>query len=282
MLVRRPRVLHRFSRICYDGKHGGWQMTSDSRPSVEIDGFSGPFDLLVRLVERRELDVAAISLATVTEQYLEQLALVQQRDPEHLSAFLVVATKLLLIKSNVLLPVQTRAAVSSDSEVDPTDLTERLRIYGAFRRASQSINERESADLRSYPSLPRSYRPLSTPALPRLDPSELPTAYLRAVSRKRDEPDPIPLNREPRVTVEEMFAALETALSAASSIVLGELIGTGAPRQRFVAAFLAVLEAVRLGVVRASQDSRFGEIALFRATDADRSTTDLATLDPSR
>ncbi|HVB97576.1 MAG TPA: ScpA family protein [Chloroflexota bacterium] len=279
MLVRRSRSLHPFPRICYDGNHGARQMISDSRPTVEIDGFSGPFDLLVRLVERRELDVVAISLAAVTEQYLEQLALVQLRDPEHLSAFLVVATKLLLIKSTVLLPVQTRAASNSDAELDPTDLTERLRIYGSFRKASQSLSVREAAGLRSYPSLPRSYRPASAPVPTRLDLAELQAAYLRAVSRKVAEPAPVPLNSEPRVTVAEMFAALETALSHGSRVVLGELIGAGAPRQRFVAAFLALLEAVRLGVVRASQESRFGEIALFRAAETDRPTVDLTPLD---
>ena len=65
-------------------------------PSVDVEGFSGPFDLLARLIERRELDVMAISLAAVTDQYLEHLSAARQRDPEHLSAFLVVAAKLVL------------------------------------------------------------------------------------------------------------------------------------------------------------------------------------------
>ncbi len=241
-------------------------MIPNSQPTVEIEGFSGPFDLLVRLIERRELDVATISLAAVTEQYLDHLVLVQQRDPEHLSAFLVVATKLLLIKSMLLLPVQPRPASNVETELDPTDLAEHLRIYQVFRQVSQWLSERDASGLHCYPALPRPYQPAATQSLPSLDPLEIRSAYLRAVTRsnKKKEPAPSPLTTEPRVSVAEMFAALEAALDQSSQVLLSELIGTHAPRQRYVAAFLAMLEAVRLGKVRASQEAQFGEIALVR------------------
>ncbi|HEX5414552.1 MAG TPA: segregation/condensation protein A, partial [Chloroflexota bacterium] len=89
------------------------------QPVVEVEGFSGPFDLLLRLVERRELDLLTISLAEVAEQYLDRLAEANLRDPEHLSAFLIVAAKLLLIKSSLVLPASPRPA-PDEPATDPT------------------------------------------------------------------------------------------------------------------------------------------------------------------
>jgi segregation and condensation protein A len=241
-------------------------MIATSHPTVQVEGFTGPFDLLVRLIERRELDVLTISLAAVTEQYLEHLATLQRRDPEHLSAFLVVAAKLLLIKSSLLLPSADRTAAGSEPAPDPTDLTERLREYQKFRRASQWLSTREDAGLRSYARPPAPYRAVHPPRRERLDPYLLREAMLRALSRPKSEPSPVEIEQESRLSVTEALAILEAALREASIVQFSTLVGERAARQRHVAIFLAILEAVRQGLVRASQDRPFGEISLSRAT----------------
>ncbi len=241
-------------------------MIAANHPTVQVDGFTGPFDLLVRLIERRELDVLTISLAAVTEQYLEHLATLQLRDPEHLSAFLVVAAKLLLIKSSLLLPTPARQASGDESSPDPTDLTERLREYQKFRRASQWLAIREGKGLRSYARPPTPYRPVHPAPRERLDPRLLRDAMIRVVRRRAAESPSIEIEPERRLSVAEALGILEAALREAPIIRFSELVGDGAPRQRYVAIFLAVLEAVRQGLVRATQDGPFGEISLTRAT----------------
>lgn len=241
-------------------------MIAASHPTVQVDGFTGPFDLLLRLIERRELDVLTISLAVVTEQYLEHLATLRLRDPEHLSAFLVVAAKLLLIKSSLLLPTPARQSSGDEPTPDPTDLTERLREYQRFRRASQWLATREDEGLRSYERPPVPYHPVQPPAREALEPRLLRDAMKRALSRQKEKPAPAELEREPRLSVAEAFAILEAALRDLTTVRFGDLVGAGAARQRRVALFLAILEAVRQGLVRATQDEPFGEISVLRAT----------------
>jgi len=74
---------------------------------VNLPVFEGPLDLLLHLIERQELDITQVSLAQVTNQYLDHLARIEERDPDRLADFLVVAAKLLLIKSRALLPQPT-------------------------------------------------------------------------------------------------------------------------------------------------------------------------------
>lgn len=231
---------------------------------VEVDGFNGPFELLARLIERRELDVTAISLATVTEQYLQHLETLQLRDPEHLSSFLVVATKLLLIKSALLLPRPPAAAVDPEAVVDPTDLSERLRAYQVYRRMGLMLGERAEAGLRSYPRPPVPYLPAAKPSLTKLASTDLRNALLQALRRPKLESERAPLDVEPRVSVAEALAGLRQALTRLAMVRFGDLLSERAKRQHYVATFLAVLEAVRLGLADATQEFRFGEISLTR------------------
>lgn len=237
-------------------------MLANTHPVVEVEGFSGPFDLLLRLIERGQLDVLAISLAAVADQYLEQLSTLRLRDPEHLSAFLVVAAKLLLIKSSRLLPVAPRGAPRSDDD-DPTDLTERLRGYQRYRAAADTLRERLERGLRSYPHLAPPYQPVARPAPAPLNPELLRQALRRVHERQRPAPEPKPLGEAP-YSVAKALTAIRDLLRQLDQIRFGDLVPVEAPRSRLVATFLAVLEVARLGVVSVDQDDRFGPITLRR------------------
>jgi segregation and condensation protein A len=229
---------------------------------VAVDGFTGPFDLLVRLIERRELNLLAISLAEVTDQYLASLTEANLRDPEHLSSFLVVAAKLLLIKSTLLLPARERPRVSEDETPDPTDLTERLRVYAAFRSVAEALGRRYDAGLRSYPHVPVSYRQSEDRPKAVLDPTLLAEAYRRALSRPKHESATAPLLAETRLSVAEALALVRDALVRFQRVQLGDLIGDDSSRQRYVAVFLAILELARLEVASVQQTERFGAITV--------------------
>jgi len=235
-------------------------MASADQPVV-IDGFAGPFDLLLRLVERRELNLLTISLAEVAEQYLDRLETAKLRDPEHLSAFLIVAAKLLLIKSILVLPTPPRLA-AEDLPADPTDLLERLRIYQQFQKVTAWLVDRDEANLRSYPRPPLPYQPPERPTEP-LPPLLLRTALLAALRRPKP-PEVQPVSVEARLSVAEVVSTLKALLTSDTRIALSDLVASSPSPQRYVATFLAILEVVRLGVASASQEERFGEIIISR------------------
>lgn len=234
-------------------------------PLVDVEGFSGPFDLLARLIERREVDVLTISLAAVTEQYLDHLATLRMRDPEHLSAFLVVAAKLLLIKSSLLLPNATRPVTTGDDDAtDPTDLTARIREYQKYRQAGRWLAARDEAGLRSYVRPPVPYRPVVVVRPAPLDPALLREAMLRALNRPKPGPEATPVAVEPRLSVAEALGMLQGALDRFSTVRFADLLTERATRGHYIAMFLAILEAIRQGVIAATQDGRFGEIEITR------------------
>jgi segregation and condensation protein A len=232
--------------------------------SVHLPVFEGPLDLLLQLIERHQLDITTVSLALVTDQYLEHLRTGKGVDPEQLSEFIAVAAKLLLIKSAALLPRPTPIK-PEEPPVDPTDLTERLRLYEAVRKGAAYLRQREEADLRSYPHPPPKNaldlvaQPVAAaPAGPVQPPSSLAAALLRVLRQAR--PPTAELPREVW-TVAEAIVWLRDLVGGMRRATFGRLT-VGLDRERVVAAFLALLELHRLGRVRAGQAEPFGEIDL--------------------
>ena len=91
---------------------------------IKLEQYQGPLDVLLQLIEQDKLNITDISLADITESFLAHLDKVEELYPEELADFLVVATRLLYIKSRVLLPY-----LVNDDEEPITDLTEHLKIY---------------------------------------------------------------------------------------------------------------------------------------------------------
>ncbi|MGD2144818.1 MAG: segregation/condensation protein A, partial [Anaerolineae bacterium] len=110
---------------------------------IQLPTFEGPLDLLLRLIEREELDVTSVALAQVTDQYLERLAELERRQPRDLADFLVVAAKLVLIKSAALLPRPSRPDAPEDAEDVGQDLVHRLRLYKRFKEIAGLLHARE-------------------------------------------------------------------------------------------------------------------------------------------
>lgn len=103
---------------------------------IKQEKFSGPLDVLLNLIEERKMEITEVSLANVTDAFLKYVGDLKQVAPEILADFLVVAAKLILIKSKSLLPT---LELSSEEEAEIKDLTQRLEIYRLFKQASQYI-----------------------------------------------------------------------------------------------------------------------------------------------
>ena len=244
---------------------------------LRLPVFEGPLDLLLQLIERRQLDITTVSLALVTDQYLEHLRDGTGIDPEQLSEFIAVAAKLLLIKSMALLPQPQRPLVEQPPPPDPTDLTERLRAYEAIKQTVGFLKQREDAGLRSYPHVPPTC--VHPAGNCRAETGVSPDARSVRGNGHGDGRVPLPVDtllvafrKTTSRRVEQVVEVARDAWSVADAIrwLLQMLRGSGwisfqrlvsgFGRARLVAAFLALLELCRQGRLRASQEAPFADV----------------------
>ncbi len=227
--------------------------------TVAIPVYEGPLDLLLQLIERAELDITAVSLAQVTDQYLAYIH--QMNVPaDEISAFLVVAAKLLQIKSEALLP---RPPVREPGEEDVGEsLARQLRIYKRFKELANWLDERETKHLRTY------LRVAPPPHVEgRLDLSDVTLTDLMAAAEAifTEEQDKAALGTvisAPRITIREKIAWIAEQLSKGSHTSFSGLVGEKPSRLEVVVTFLALLELVKRYRVSAMQEGLFSDIQI--------------------
>ncbi len=222
--------------------------------SVNVPEFSGPLDLLSSLIRKRRLDVTAVSLAAVADQYLEQV-LALEGELEALSEFLQLGSQLLLIKSRALLP----APQAAGEEADPgEELRRRLAEYEILRAAAQWLAEREAQAQRTWPRgaevlLPDTERPLATIAPARL-------AALAQARRVGTAEEPGTIELPERPSLRERAEVLLELARPRGWVTLDGVLGDDVPT--VVATFLALLVLTRRGLVEVKQDRAYGRLAI--------------------
>lgn len=234
--------------------------------TVVTDVFQGPLDLLLYLIERAELDITRLSLAQVTDQYLEHLKHLENRDPEEVSAFLVIAARLLQIKSAALLPrppsSQETALSSEEAPTNEDDLVEQLKRYKRFKEAAEYLHHRENQNLRTYTrSAPPLLRQLNLkPHLEGLSLEELILAARNALIQRAS---PEALEKTvmlPRITIRQKITHLLQTLRQIPRVTFRRLLGQRTTRTEVVVTFLAMLELIKQRLVVAHQPTLFAEI----------------------
>src|SRR5436190_834086 len=116
--------------------------------TVHTPVYEGPLDLLLNLIEHAELDITSVSLAMVTDQYLVYINSLEQISADEISAFLVIAAKLLQIKSEALLPRPPERQPGEENLGQ--SLVDQLRLYKRFKEIGGWLNERQQENLRTY------------------------------------------------------------------------------------------------------------------------------------
>ncbi|MEA2595772.1 MAG: segregation and condensation protein, partial [Thermomicrobiales bacterium] len=226
---------------------------------LRLPSFEGPFDVLLRLVERNQLPITDVSLVAVTDQFLAYLEELGGAAPEAIAEFASVGARLVLLKSRSLLP---RPAAAEDESAS-SELARQLIEYQAMKRAADELAER---DRRGEGAFVRATGAIAVPtesAPPKLAAHE-PVSLVRALRRRLAV---IPSPRE--------IVSARPLISLATMIerVLGTLTGRGEARFSTVAggcrdghelrtAFFAVLVLIRRRVIDAEQETPFGEITL--------------------
>ena len=222
--------------------------------------YEGPLDFLLQLIEHAELDITKLALAQVTDQYLEHLRLIQDLDASEVSAFLVIAAKLLQIKSEVLLP---RPPTREPGEEDPGEaLALQLLAYKRYRAIANHLAMREETGLRTYLSLSPPTKIegiLDLSGLTLMDLAAAANAVFSQADARSTLSTIVPI---PTVTIREKIRLIARSLRLKSRISFRKLLGEQRSRLDIAVTFLAMLELIKRHIITAHQEKIFGEIEL--------------------
>lgn len=235
---------------------------------IQLPVFEGPLDLLLQLIEREELDITAVSLAQVTDQYLAIVEEMGRRSLADLTAFLVVAARLVLIKSRVLLPGY-RPRGGEEDEV-AADLIRQLEVYRAYRAVAEELARLEERGWRAYVRVtpPDGARPVPPAPSAVLSGVTLEDLVRAAQDALRAHPAPAvgTVITPPRITVAEQMARIQDRLARMGRLCFQDLLREFTRRAEIVITFLAVLELIKQEQVRVQQEELFGPIFIYPLT----------------
>jgi segregation and condensation protein A len=236
------------------------ELDTPNQYTVTTPVYEGPLDLLLHLIERAELDITRVALAQVTDQYLAFLEGLQDRTAEDVSAFLVIAARLIQIKSEALLP---RPPIRETGEEDPGEaLALQLRLYKRFKQVALWLGERDEQGLRTFLRLAAPPRVEARVDLEGVTLEQLLSAYEDVLNRQELRPGVREVVSRPRVTIRDRIQYITGVIRSRGRATFKTLLRKSRDRVDVVITFLALLELVKRRHVRASQDKLFSDIDL--------------------
>lgn len=226
---------------------------------VKVEQFEGPLDLLLQLIEQQELDVSTLALAKVTEQFLLYIKNLQEKNPINLADFLVIAAKLLVIKSKSLLP---NLDLGTEEEEAAFDLTAQLLLYKKYKEAAKYL---KSLDLSLRQSWSRegefSDRITFLPD-PDINLAVL-AASLRNLALELKDIIRLPLHvMKEVVSISEKIAHIQKLISDKLETSLSSLLAGAKSKTEVIVTFLALLELTKQRILIVEQNGIFAEIII--------------------
>jgi segregation and condensation protein A len=239
---------------------------------LHLETFDGPLDLLLHLIKKHEVNIYDIPIALITEQYLAYLSLMQELNLDLASEFLVTAATLIHITSRQLLPRPEAISEDTGEEIDPRDaLVQRLLDHQRFKAAAELLHERETLRNAQWTRPDARVEAIAGEEVEReldVDLFGLLAAFRRVLERSKAPPD-VPLPPE-ETSIEGRIEQMLERLSETEACGFDDLFDDVATRGDLIVTFLALLEMVRLKLVRAFQQGG-GPIRIYkraRPTDA--------------
>ena len=231
--------------------------------NVKLEQFEGPLDLLLNLISKEELDITGISLAQVTDQYLDYLERKEEINLANLSDFLTVASKLILIKSKALLPLLT---LNEEEEEEIADLAQQIVEYKKFKDVALKLKERMLKNRIAY-SREVFYEIKPKFSLPKnIDLEKLKVIYDEILSQI-PVMDKLEEERMKKVvSLREKIDNLKTLLEKRAKTTFRKLLshksGKKADKAEVIVSFLAMLEMVKRRIVAVEQKDIFYDIEI--------------------
>jgi segregation and condensation protein A len=248
---------------------------------VRLDQFEGPLDLLLHLIQKEEMDIYDIPIARITEQYLQQIELMEHLDLLPAGDFLVMAATLLRIKARMLLP---RQPTEEEEGEDPREeLIQRLIEYKKFKEAAAHLEAREEVSRNLYA------RPLDTVLLEEIQKigpeetfevsmSQL-TRALQSVMARFEEVTTHDVELEP-ISIVDKGEVLRQLIGQHGRMTFRELFEKHHSRLEIIVTFIAMLELIKSGELAIHQADNTSELWIF-AADATVTPEDLPAQAPT-
>lgn len=225
---------------------------------VKLEQFEGPLDLLLQLIEEEKMAITEISLATVTEQFFAYVQTIDEDRSDELADFLVIATRLVYLKSKQLLPYLY------PPEEEGASLAEQLKFYKRYADASKWVEQQWNGGKLGFGRI-EPPPPMEGFVLPvNAGFEDLKKMFHLLLKRLR------PVNPLPEVTIDrtvsikQKIASIYEALTKMKSFSFREMIGGAESKTEVIVSFLALLELVRDAKVSIHQETSFNDMVIRR------------------
>ena len=231
---------------------------------ISLEQFEGPLDLLLQLIEKQKLQITEISLAKITDQYLDYIDNSEDIASEEVADFLLIASKLIYLKSKYLLP-----NLELEADEDVQNLEKQLKIYRQYYEASKHIQKLWNTDKRTYIRIaPYKFpKPVGFTPPPNADKkimAELFQIVLNKIQRVVNLPKVIMAKA---ISIGEKILHIKDLIKNSSKLTFTQLINGKKDKTEAVVSFLAMLELVKQREIEVSQDSLFAEVNISHNGD---------------
>ncbi|NWF99172.1 MAG: segregation/condensation protein A [Nitrospirae bacterium] len=226
--------------------------------NIKIPVFEGPFDLLLHLIKEDKIDIYDIPISQITSRYLEYIELMKELNLEIAGEFLVMAATLIHIKSRMLLPPDEE--VPQEEQEDPRkELVQKLIEYQKYKEAANELRTREEEWIRVFRKEPLTDDEKENGELYLFDVSlfDLIGAFKKVLENAPSET--ITITKE-TLTVKDRMSFIMEIMEGKETARFEELFEQNFTKIQFVVTFVAILELIRLGLLRAYQEKQFSTI----------------------
>ncbi len=225
---------------------------------IKLEQFSGPLDLLLALIEQEKLNINDIALSKVTEQYFAYLNKLEERRPEELADFLVIATKLVYMKSKNLLPQ------ISPEEDDGPSLADQLKMYKRYIEASRDVDRLWNKNVVGYGRLesPVKAEGFVLPVNAKGD--DLKQAFVNLLKRLK------PINPLPKISIDRAISVKQKIdsifdlLKRHKKLNFSTILAGAENKTEVIISFLAILELVKFGNAAVYQNKTFADLEISK------------------
>lgn len=234
--------------------------------TIRMENFEGPLDLLCQLIDKNKMDIFDIKIAEITDQYLEYLKEMQKMNLDITSEFIVMAAKLIYLKSKSLLP----SLLPKEDEEDEFDLVKLLLEYKRYKEYTATLRERVETYGKRYYKLPEKIELPKNKLEKEYSPDLLPKIYEEFITREKEKKNlqAENINRlavSEKVTIKSKIREILKELWKKPSFIFNKLFN---PKKKskveVVTAFLSLLELSKMSRIQVSQDRLFGDINVVK------------------
>ena len=233
----------------------------------KLEKFEGPLSLLLKLIEHQELDITQVSMSKVADQYVEYIRSNGNIDPEDMADFLVVAARLLLIKSKALLPY-----LYPEEEEEIDELEQQLKMYKEFIEASKGIQKRLGKKIFMFArefnrrALLNNVNLFAPPK--NLKKDEVASVFIELLRRIQPPEKLEEKTIDHKVSIEEKILHIQKILLNRIKTSFNEVLERASNKTEVIVSFLAMLEMMRQQEVILEQEEMFGDISISKANSS--------------